>query len=162
MRQRCPEELVKARYALAIGRRVANHEEPIDARRVPTPRARDLPRESDLPIEWREGSLCIGDDGLDLGDEEGAGRRVEAQYIDRAAIAVDVERHLERDLPSSRAQQGHDGVHQRGMTLVKESIKTLAVPTNADVEVSAQRTAHGLDLRQVNGPRPTALDLRNE
>ncbi len=72
----------------------------LTCRTVHAPVAHDLSSQSSLAVEAMDRRLRVGDDGLDLDDEQRfAGSRDERQDVDRAALAPDRERDLDLDDP---------------------------------------------------------------
>ena len=72
---------------------------------TPTSSSRHRIREPDLPIEWRQHPLDVGDDRLHLDDQERGGQSVPRHDIDRSTLAADIERGLGHYLPSGAPQE---------------------------------------------------------
>jgi len=109
---------------------------------------RDERGEARLPVECREHRLDIRDDRLHLDHEERPGWRMPGQNVDRAALAVAGERHLDRRVPPPCTEHLDSPLDERGMRRVEESVERLSPPREDDVHLHPERTgeAHeGID-----------------
>jgi len=90
---------------------------------LPPAVVRQLGGEAGLAIECVEHLLAVGNDRLDLDHEHHPRRRVKGEYVDRAALAPDGERDLDRHLPARLPQRGRHQLHEVRVSLVEQSIK---------------------------------------
>ena len=95
--------------------------------------------ESDLAIEWSKCPLDIGHDGFDFDDQQGGGRWVPSQHIDRAALGPDRECDLGRRLPARPSELDERAVNQSRMVSVEEAVCGLGVPVDTHKQPRAER-----------------------
>jgi hypothetical protein len=107
---------------------VRDDEDPADAPANPASVARYLEGQAGLPVECEHRGLQVGDHRLDLDDEDRAGLRMEGKDIDRSALASDVERDLDRDIPRQSAQCVRDDLDELGVVGVQQAVQRLSVP----------------------------------
>ncbi len=67
---------------------------------------------------------------LDLDHEGRPAAPLDREDVDRAALAIDLVRHLHGDLPPGRPEHRHDLLDQLGVPLVKEPIQRSSSPAH--------------------------------
>jgi len=120
-------------------RGVADDQQARDPSTRPPARPCDVGSESCLSIDTGKCGLRIGDDRLDLCDEDDARRLVISEHVDRAALAADRERHLDIGLPTIGAKPPDKLLDEVRVRLVEQAIESLAVPAEADVQGRVER-----------------------
>jgi len=144
------------------GRR-ADHEQPADVADVPSTAHNHLAGESRLAIQPVKGGLRVGDDRLDLDDEQGAEERVEREDIDRPTLAPDRERDLDVNDPPKASEKLHERIDQPGMCLVDQAVESLASPSKVEVHVRAERGRRPQERAHVTpSSSPRSIDAINE
>jgi hypothetical protein len=86
---------------------------------------------------------------------------VPAEDVDRASLAEVIERHFHRRLPTIALEHPNDGVDELGVRRVEEAIEALAMPSDADVKIGAERGANGLDVGERRASKPASLEPRD-
>jgi hypothetical protein len=107
---------------------VRQHEERRHATGLPTTFVRNRQGDTRLAVERPERRLKIRDDRLDFDDEQRSGWLVEREDVDRASLAVAVERDLWQGLPPEITQEFQDAIRQVGMRRIQEPIQALTMP----------------------------------
>jgi hypothetical protein len=124
----------------------------------PVPVLHDLTCEASLAIEPMQGRLRVSDDGFDLDDEQRAEYRMERQHVDRAPLTPDRELDLDLHRPAESRESPDQCVDQRRVRFVEQAIELLAAPSEAQVQVGAERTGrpnerangHAVDLAPID------------
>jgi hypothetical protein len=106
-----------------------------------------------------ERGLRVRHNRFDLDHEKAGSRRVPRKNIDRPTLPPDRERHLDRRIPASLAQQDHRRVDDLCVCLVEESVQALAVPAELQLETRTERGSHRAQDPERNCGNLTALDL---
>ena len=89
-------------------------------------------------IDRVEHRLEVGDDGLHLHDEQGPGRRVEREDIDRAAFSSNVERRLCGRDPAPTLEPFERELDEPSVPGIDQPIQSLAVPQEPDVNACVE------------------------
>jgi hypothetical protein len=130
-------------HTASRGRGFADDQQTANLSARPPPIAGDLRCESGFAVQRRDHRLRVRHHRLDLDHEHGRGRSVERQDVDGPALATDSERGLDSRLPARTIEPLENRLDEHRMSRVEQSVETLAMPPNGDV----QRTAKGLDKR---------------
>jgi hypothetical protein len=136
-------------------------EKPPDTRGFPTKPPRHERGEAHLAIEHHERRLQIAEDRLHLDYEEDAFEGMPGQYVDRAALAADLEAHFGFGDPTSAEQASDSVVDQRRVCAVKEPIDRLASPVDPDDHTRLERTPDSLDHVEPKLTGATELEQRH-
>ena len=137
---------------------VWQHEKPRDCLGVPIPLAGDLAGEPSLPVERDEHGLQVGNHGLDLDDQQRTGRWMEREHVDRPTLPTNRERHLDRRTPAGADQQLEGRIHERGVSLIQQSVQALAIPEQADFNATAKLRSHAIERPHGHPIRPSSLE----
>lgn len=112
-----------------------------------------------LAIELRKQVLKVGQAGFDLDDEQSPVVGSPSENVDRASIAVVVERELGCHLPSGSSQGGDCDFDQSRVARIDEAIEIAGAPLRCQRNSDLERLG---DLsNQAQGIHPTALQLRD-
>jgi hypothetical protein len=103
--------------------------------------------------------LRIRHDGLDLDDKEARGPLVPRQYVERAALAPDRERNLDRDLPVRITKQRDGGIDESSVGLVEEAVEAFPVPSKPHVNLRPKGRGYSAQHANRHLVDQTALDL---
>ena len=87
--------------------------------------------------------------------------RTPRQHVDRAALAIVVERHLRGDLPACGDKDLQDLVDQACVRGVEQAIQRLTLPEQAHAGPSAQRVRDLEQRPDRQAPRLAALGSRH-
>ena len=63
---------------------------------------------------------------------------MEREDVERAALAPDRERDLDRDLPAAPAEPRREHGHQARVTRIQEPVELLAPPADPDIQICLQ------------------------
>ncbi len=137
------------------------HERP-DSTRTPASSPGDRVSVPDLPIERPEHRLDVRYHGLDLDDQEGRGRAVPRQNVDRTSFAADVERRLRHSLPARAPEECEEPLDQVGVIAIEEAVGRLALPVDADHEPRIEGSGDAFEGVEPELARPAALDASNQ
>jgi hypothetical protein len=151
----------EARDPQSGGRGLPNDEQPANTPTLPASLLGQLRRQAGLAVEPVEHRLRVRNNGLDLDHEQARRGRVPRQNVDRAALAQDRERHLDRDIPASFAEQYHRRVDESGVRLIEQPIEAFAAPAQLQIEARTQCTCDSAQDPERNDRNLAALDLRN-
>jgi hypothetical protein len=132
-----------------------------DSSCVPREVGGDLLGKPHLHVDGPEQSLHIGDDCLDLDDQQDPTRRVERQQVDAAALAEPAERDLRTDLPGGRLEPFRDQLLERCVPGIQESVELPTTPSAVDPEVDFNRFADPLQRPNGEPGRSMPFELRN-
>lgn len=94
---------------------------------LPASCPRDIRREANLPIQGRQQSTDIRNNGLHLHHEEAPRGWVERENVDGAALTKVVERDLRRNLPAFGLKTLDHRFHQRRVPPISQSVEALAL-----------------------------------
>ena len=98
-----------------------------------------------LPVDSGEHRLDVGDDGLDLDNQQQAGRRMPSEDVDRSALSPDRVADLGNRDPARGSEPSYDRVDQGGVALVQQAVQSLALPEDAQVEAGPERFSDRVD-----------------
>jgi hypothetical protein len=124
---------------------LTDDQEPPDAHSFPPKPPCHERGEPHLAIKHHQGRLQIAEDRLHLDHEEEAFERMPGQYVDRAALAANLEAHFGFDDPPSSEQPSDSVVDQRRVCAVEEPIDRLASPVDPNDQTRLERTPDSLD-----------------
>ena len=141
---------------------LADHEQPCHTIGSPAALGRETPRQPRLPIKRDEHELDVRQRRLDLDDQHDTRPLVKGKHVDRATLAIHVERHLCGDPPPSRAKDSNNLLHDRRVIRVEEAIERLAVPSQATEYTRSKRRSHPVQRRHGDPVRVTLLDPRDD
>ena len=105
--------------------------------------------------------MHIGDDSLDLDDQQDSCGSVEGQQVDAAALAEAAERGLRADLPRGRLEPSLHQVLERGVCGIQEPVELPAAPTSIDSQVDLHRFADPLQRTNREPVRSVPFELRD-
>jgi hypothetical protein len=108
-----------------------------------------------------ERGLRVWHNRFDLDHEKAGSRRVPRQDVDRAALAPDRERNLDRDLPACIAKERNGGIDESGVGLVEEAVEAFAVPSKPHVNLRPKGRGDSAQDANRNLVDQTALYLRD-
>src|SRR5579862_2221862 len=94
----------------------------------------DLTRKADFLVETAKRFLDGGEFGLDLDDEERASRLMESEYVDRASLAENGVRHLDRMVPAEICERSDCDRHDVSVAFIDRPIEAPAAPPNVDLD----------------------------
>jgi len=103
--------------------------------------------------------LDIGDERLDLYDEQGPRCRVKCQDIDASALPVPAERHLDAHSPTGRLELAGEQCLERGMSGIQKPIQLSAAPSAVHVKVDIERFANASQCVNGEARWPLPLEL---
>ncbi len=104
--------------------------------------------------------LDRGQLGLDLDHDQRAGWPMEAENIDRPALAVDGIRDFDRRLPRVRAKCCHRFPNQLGVAFVQRAVEAAASPTDIEFAASVEGRDDAPDPAQRKAVEVAALEER--
>ena len=141
---------------------IRQDQQPRHGRREPASLACDVPSHPSLSVQAGEQGLQIRHDRLDFDDHQRAGRGIEAENVDGPALAPEIERGLRSDRPTVRHQDPHDSLHEIRVARVQESIETLTLPEQPNVDASAERGGTPGERVNRDAIGASALDPAND
>lgn len=94
----------------------------------------DFRRQACFAIDGRQHRLHVGDDGLDLDDEDDSVGRMPRENVDRSALASNPEGRFNDDVPTGGAKNSRNALHDRRMRCVKQAVECLAVVAEPKVD----------------------------
>lgn len=102
-------------------------------------------RQAPLAIQSGQQVLQVIDPRLHLHDEDGAGRRLPAKYVDRAAFTSQIEGLLWERMPAHCCQAGHHLADDDRVLLAEQLRKLGAPPSWGDRQGYAHSRRHSPD-----------------
>lgn len=138
-----PEQHPVIRHPPPGGSTLRDHDCPHDGPDIPAALGCDTARQPNLGIEPPERLLEVPDAGLHLGHLEDAGRRVEGEQIDPAALSVDAVARLRPDLPAMAPMRLGPRSNEKGMVAVEETLHVAGrTPPDAELSIGVERVQH--------------------
>ena len=156
--ERGSEQRVEASHAPSRGRRLGDHEEPSHDTGVPATVTANPRRQPELPIERRDHRLRVRNHGFDLDHEQGTSGLQPAEDVDGATLAEVAEGNFDRRLPAALVERAEHLVDKGRVGSIEQAIQRLAMPSNPDVEVSAERRSCRDERLDRDASKLSALD----
>ena len=134
-----------------------------DGLRDPATLLDDLPGETSLPVEGADKLIDVRDVRLQLDDQQRATGGVPGDDVDDASLAVDREGHLRCQLPFREgvSEPGRDGVVERRVPGVEQSIEISCPPASEQVDPHIQRRGHAAQGDQRKRVEMASFDARD-
>lgn len=127
--------------------------------RQPTVAAISDPRRA---LRSNVASVAVRDHGLDLGHEERQRGLVPGEDVYGPALAVNPERHLGANVPARIPEQAGHQLDEAGVVLVQQSIKSLALPAQANVDTSPESSGNPRKHLEREATAEASFDPRND
>ena len=123
------------------GRVLGHHQRRHDSPRLPAELSGDVTRESYLDVDRAEQSLDIGDDRLDLNDQQRSGRGMERQEVDAPTLAISAESDLDTHDPTGKLKLCLEQGLKRRVTGIQQTVQLAAARSAVDIQVDVERLA---------------------
>jgi hypothetical protein len=132
-----------------------------DVRRAPAAALRKHHGDSQLYVAPAEQIADVPQAGLDLGDVEDCGRRMERQQVDPPAVAVVVEARFGPDLPRCGRLAARPRVLKSGMVGIEEPVEVaMTAPQRLEREARIERPEQCAHRRDRIPIHPAELHVR--
>ena len=132
-----------------------------DGSGIPAEVAPDPRREAALAIERPEQLAHVDDLGLELDHEQRPPRRMPAEKIDHATLAIDRERDLGPELPAIKPEPSHHGVAELAVALAQESVRRCTPPSSAQVDPNLECACYPSERAQRRARQVPPFDPRD-
>ena len=129
---------------------------------LPTAADDHIGGKSRFAIQPVKRGLRVGDDRLDLDDEQCAEEWVKRKDVDRPTLAPDRERDLDVNDPPKASEKLHERIDQPGMCLVDQAVESLASPSKVEVNVRAECGCHPQERANCDTIKLASIDGRHQ
>ena len=161
MRKGVLQDLGVLRYSTPVRRGVAQGDPCAHRPRFPAAVSRDSRSEPSIPIDRGQQLLHVDDGGLQLDDEQRAGRGMEGKDVDDAPLAVDREGRLRGQKPWRSGEESRDLLMEGGMPGVQHPIEVATSPPRHDVKADLECLRHAQEHAEAEVPEVAAFHARN-